>query len=56
MLAFATGCSVGIVTAGLIPSLEHLHLGIGSLNAWATAAIIYLPVRLFEERLKREPV
>ncbi len=56
MLAFTIGCSVGIVTAGLIPSLEHLHLGIGCLNAWATAAMIYLPVRLLEERLKRVPV
>lgn len=50
MLAFAIGCSVGIATAGLIPALEHWHLGIGCLNAWATAAVIYLPARLIEER------
>lgn len=53
MLAFAIGCSVGIATAGLIPSLEALHIGIGCLNAWATAAIIYLPARLLEEHRKR---
>lgn len=53
MLAFAIGCSVGIATAGLIPAFEHLHLGIGCLNAWATAAIIYLPARLLEEHRKR---
>lgn len=53
MLAFAIGCSVGIATAGLMPALEHLHLGIGCLNAWATAAIIYLPARLLEEHRKR---
>ena len=56
MLAFTIGCSVGIATAGLIPSLEPLHIGIGCLNAWATAAIIYLPTRLLEEKLKRERV
>lgn len=51
MLAFGVGCSVGVATAGLIPALEHFHLGIGCLNAWATAAIIYLPARLLEERM-----
>jgi len=53
MLAFAIGCSVGVATAGLIPSLEHWHIGIGCLNAWATAAVIYLPARLIEERFTK---
>ncbi|CAN5478382.1 hypothetical protein BH11CYA1_BH11CYA1_11940 [soil metagenome] len=53
MLAFAIGCSVGVVTAGLIPALEHFHVGIGCINAWATAAVIYLPARLIEEGLAK---
>lgn len=51
MIAFAVGVTVGVLTAGLIPALEPLKIGIGCLNGWATAALIYVPCRLIEHFL-----
>ncbi|HNH73356.1 MAG TPA: cytosine permease [Candidatus Obscuribacter sp.] len=52
IVALVAGASVGILTAGIIPGLESFHVGICSLQAWLTGIVIYVPLRLLEERLK----
>jgi purine-cytosine permease-like protein len=54
MIAFTAGVTVGVVTAGLIPAFERWHIGIGCLNGWTTAALIYIPCRLVEHFLLNE--
>lgn len=48
--ALVAGLFVGVVTAGVIPGLESLHVGICSVQAWLASIIVYVPMRLLEER------
>ena len=48
IIALIAGLAVGIATAGLIPVLDFCHCGIAALNAWLTAIVIYIPLRIYE--------
>lgn len=52
-LALLAGITVGIATAGIIPALEPLHVGICPIQAWLTAAVIYAILRSFEYASER---
>lgn len=49
-IALVSGISVGVLTSGAIPGTESLHVGICSLQAWATAFFVYIPLRIVEYR------
>jgi len=49
--ALFAGCLVGVLTSGVIPGSESMHVGLPSIQAWLTAAAIYIPLRLVEHRL-----
>jgi len=49
--AFTAGSLVGICTAGIIPGLDFLHVGVSSLQAWLTTLVVYIILRKFD-RLK----
>jgi hypothetical protein len=46
--ALVVGCSTGILTAGIIPGIEFMHVGVPALQAWGTALILYLVLRRFD--------
>ena len=46
--ALAGGIAVGIVTSGLIPGLQSLHVGICSLQSWIACGIFYIVARPIE--------
>lgn len=50
------GLLVGICTAGVVPGLESLCLGICSVQSWLVAAMVYYAMRVVEIKLeiKRE--
>jgi purine-cytosine permease-like protein len=50
IVALAVGCCVGVATAGIIPALEPLHVGICSFQGWVAGLAVYIPMRLFEHR------
>ncbi|MBX9666141.1 MAG: cytosine permease [Candidatus Obscuribacterales bacterium] len=50
VVALAVGCSVGIFTAGVIPGLESLHVGICSFQGWVAGLAVYIPLRWLEHR------
>lgn len=52
LVALVSGLVVGITTSGLIPGLESLHVGLCSVQAWLTALVVYIPLRLWECRDK----
>jgi cytosine permease len=52
LVALVSGLVVGIATSGLIPGLESLHVGLCSVQAWLTALVVYIPLRLWECRDK----
>jgi len=41
---------VGVLTSGAIPGTESMHVGICALQAWATAFLVYIPLRIVEYR------
>jgi purine-cytosine permease-like protein len=47
IIALVAGLFVGIISSGLIPAFEFCQIGISSLNAWLTAIIVYLPLRIY---------
>jgi cytosine permease len=47
-IALVAGLAVGLATAGLIPGLDALHVGLCAVQAWLTALVVYLPLRLWE--------
>ncbi len=51
-IALLCGISVGVATSGAIPGTESLHVGVCALQAWATAFLVYIPLRIVE--FKRE--
>ena len=48
IIALISGITVGVVTSGLIPKLEVLHVGVCSIQAWLTAMIVYALLRQLE--------
>ncbi len=50
--ALVAGCMVGTATAGVVPGLEFLHVGICSVQGWLCAIAVYLIFRLRESRLE----
>ncbi|MBA3860163.1 MAG: hypothetical protein C0507_24920 [Cyanobacteria bacterium PR.3.49] len=51
-IALLCGITVGVATSGAIPGTESLHVGVCALQAWATAFLVYIPLRIVE--FKRE--
>ena len=56
--ALIAGFSVGIITSGIIPGLQSLHVGICSIQAWLTCGTVYVVLRstelaLIERRTQR---
>lgn len=51
LIALLAGCAVGIMTSGLIPGFEKLHVGISSVQSWLMALATFVPLRLLESRL-----
>jgi purine-cytosine permease-like protein len=51
VIALIFGCAVGIMTAGLIPGLEQLHVGISSVQSWIAAIAVFIPMRMVEYKL-----
>lgn len=47
---FAAGF-VGVLTSGVIPGSEAFHVGVCSVQAWLTAIVVYMPLRVLEHRL-----
>lgn len=45
VVSFALGCGVGVLTAGLVPGWERVHMGVPALQAWAVSLISYLLLR-----------
>ncbi len=46
---FAAGF-VGVLTSGVIPGTEAFHVGVCSVQAWLTAIVVYMPLRVLEHR------
>jgi purine-cytosine permease-like protein len=46
MVALLAAWTIGVLGSGNIPHTEAFHFGIWPLNAWFTAALVYLPLRL----------
>lgn len=47
-LSLLAGICVGVATAGILPALEPLHVGICPVQAWLTSAVVYVLFRAFE--------
>jgi purine-cytosine permease-like protein len=50
VVALLIGCCAGIATAGIIPALEPLHVGICSFQGWIVGLAVYIPMRWMEQR------
>ncbi len=50
MVAFLSGSFVGILTSGMIPNTESLHVGVSALQAWLTTLVSYFILRPIEQR------
>jgi hypothetical protein len=48
LISLSAGLAVGLVTSGLIPGLDAFHVGLCAVQAWLTALVVYLPLRLWE--------
>ena len=53
LTALIAGLVVGLATAGVIPGTDALHVGLCSIQAWVTAIVVYVPLRLWECRKLR---
>lgn len=49
LIAFIAGSGVGLLTAGIIPELESLHVGVAPLQAWVVALVVYVLMRPFRK-------
>jgi hypothetical protein len=54
LLTMWAGITVGLLRAGVIPGLEKFNVGIASLQAWLTAFIVYMPLRILDYRKDAE--
>jgi purine-cytosine permease-like protein len=50
IIALVSGITIGLLTSGLIPGLKILHIGVCSLQAWLTAFVVYVPLRIIEHQ------
>ncbi len=50
VIAFTAGSAAGIATAGMIPALEFMHVGISGLQAWTVSFVLYLGFRYLQSR------
>lgn len=48
LIALILGSTVGVLTAGFIPGLERLHVGVCALQSWLTSFASYLVLRPLE--------
>lgn len=46
--AFACGCTFGVITAGILPGLAGLRMGVPALQAWVMTLVTYLLFRRIE--------
>lgn len=53
LMSFIAGSGVGLLTAGVIPALEFLHVGVAPLQAWLTALFVYVMLRPLEKSVIR---
>jgi cytosine/uracil/thiamine/allantoin permease len=51
VISLIFGCSVGVMTSGLIPALAGLHMGISSVQSWLAALLLFVPLRVLEHRM-----
>jgi len=49
LIAFIAGSGMGLATAGIIPALEFLHVGVAPLQAWLVALVVYVVLRPLEK-------
>lgn len=52
LISLIFGCCVGIMTSGLIPGLESLHVGVSSVQSWLAALVLFMPLRVLEHRMQ----
>ncbi len=50
LLALMCGIVVGVATSGVVPQLASWHVGICPLQSWVTSLLVYLPLRVIQER------
>jgi len=50
-IAYIVGSTVGILTAGVVPGLQSLNIGVPALQAWLVCIIVYALLAPFEHRL-----
>jgi cytosine permease len=55
LIALAIGIATGVLTSGVIPGTEALHVGICSVQAWLAALLVYIPLRQ-KELAKTQPI
>jgi purine-cytosine permease-like protein len=48
--ALVFGSCVGVATAGIIPALEPIHVGLCSFQGWLAGLAVYVPLRWLEHR------
>jgi len=53
IVALLIGYTVGVVTSGVVPGLEKLHVGIPFLFAWFSGVLTYIPMRYIAHRRLR---
>ncbi len=56
MVALVMGCAVGILTAGVLPGCDLLHVGICSVQAWLVGLIVYVSMRCLEHKREQEEI
>ena len=49
-IALVIGCGVGVLTSGVIPGTESMHVGVCSVQAWLAAGLSYIPLRMIEHK------
>lgn len=54
VVAFVLGSVTGISTAGIIPALEPIHVGISGLQAWLVSISIYTLSRFIQSRKQNQ--
>ncbi len=56
ILAVLAGCTVGLITTGILPGTKSLHVGIPPLQAWITSILTYMLLTRLEDRKKKNSV
>jgi purine-cytosine permease-like protein len=50
VIALVFGCTVGVMTAGIVPGTESLHVGVPALQAWVACIVSYVLLRKTVDR------